>query len=121
MKPKNSTLFTNGRYWFVLATLFCISSCTGEAGWNDAATMFAKGKTARASKDYSSARRYYSRAAALGNTGAMTQLAYMNATGQGAAVDSAQARALFQQAAANGNATAMNNWASSYSTHAAGC
>ena len=80
-----------------------------ETGWNDGYAMVTKGSKADQAQKYNEARRYYTRAAELGNTTAMYDLGVLYEHGQGVQQDYAQARAWFQKGADAGNADAMYN------------
>ena len=83
------------------------SSTLGEAGagLNESDAM-TKAYEARREQKYDEARRYYTRAAELGNVDAMWVLGILYENGQGVKQDYVQARAWYQKAADAGNAFA---------------
>ena len=85
-----------------------------ETGWNDGYAMKTKGLRADQAQKYDEAKRYYTRAAELGNTTAMYDLGVLYANGHGVEQDYVQARAWYQKAADAGNANAMTNLGTLY-------
>ena len=80
---------------------------TAEAGWNDGKAVLAKGLAARNEKEFGEAKRYFKRAADLGNTDAMNEMGYLYEAGHGVPTDYVHARIWYQKAADLGNAGAM--------------
>jgi hypothetical protein len=69
--------------------------------------LYQAGRVAEAQQDYAEARRWYEKAAAAGETAAMTNLGLLYNAGHGVPQDYAAARSWYEKAAATGNAEAM--------------